>query len=405
MPKFRYTAINKQGKEIKGKQEAENVQDVLADIRHRGLFPVNVIPAGKSGFFIFFSRKLSVKQKIVTMGTRQLAILLGAGLPLVRALKVLEDQQPAGSWKKVLTGLVEVVEGGSSFSDALGRYSDVFSKLYINMVKAGEAAGTVDVMLGRLADYFEKSQKLRGKIISALVYPSLVLGMAFLILIGLMVFVVPKFSAMFKDMGVTLPAMTKLLIGTSSQMMTLKFWLILVGIAIFIRLVFKFVYKFKRGKYMLDTVKLHLPVVGKLINKVIISRFSRTLGTLVSSGVPILQAINNVKDTTDNEVMSRGLELVHNSVKEGESIVEPLAQCPVFDPVVVNMIAVGEEAGKLDEMLIKVADTYANEADVVIANLSSLLEPILIIILALIVGFIVISLFLPLVSLITALAQ
>lgn len=405
MPKFRYTAIDKQGKELKGLSEAASVQAALEGIREKGFFPVKVVPAGKNKFFISiaFAGRARVKRKTLTVATRQLATLLGAGLPLVRALKIIEQQQSSGPWKKTLIGLIEAVEAGSSFSDALGRYPNIFSRLYISMVRAGESAGVLDVVLARLAEYFEKSQKLRGKVISALIYPCLVLGFALIIVAGLMIFVVPKFAEMFADMGVPLPYITTLLISISRYMLTLKFWLVLIGIIVVINLLFKYISKFRQCRYILDRIKIKLPVIGKLIQKIVISRFARTLGTLVSSGVPILQALTNVKEAVDNEVVGHGLEVVHDSVKEGESIVEPLKQCAVFDSVVINMVGIGEETGRLDEMLIRVADTYDGEVDLIVAGITSILEPVLIIALAVIIGFIVISLFLPLISLLTSL--
>lgn len=402
MPKFKFIAVDKQGKEIKGIEESDSVQAVLAGIRDKGLFPVNVSPLGKGRLFSLLA-KGGVSRKIFTISTRQLATLLGAGLPLLKALRVIEEQQPAGHWKNIIKGLIESVESGSSFSDALARYQHIFTRLYINMVKAGESAGLMELVLTRLADYYEKSQKMRGKIISALIYPCLVLGMALLILTGLMIFVVPKFADMFTDMGVELPGMTKFLINTSNNMLTFKFWGSLILIIILIKSAINFIQRFNKGRYLLDKIRLRLPVIGRLVQKLAISRFSRTLGTLVASGVPILGALNIVKETVGNEVVSKGLTIVHDSVKEGESIVNPLRQASIFDPVVINMVAVGEETGKLDEMLIKVADIYENEVDVIIAGITSLLEPVLIITLAIIIGFIVISLFMPLVKLLTAL--
>lgn len=403
MPRFRFIAVDKQGKEIKGIEESDSIQAVLSSIRDRGLFPIKVLPVSK-GVVLPFLKMGSVKGKVLTISTRQLATLLGAGLPLVRAIKVIEEQQPAGYWKKVLRGLIETVEGGSPFSDALGRYQNIFSRLYINMVKAGESAGLLDIVLSRLADYFEKNAKLRGKVISALIYPCLVLGMALLILTGLMIFVVPKFAEMFVDMGVELPGMTNLLINSSKRMLTFRFWGIIIAVVVFIRLLIAIIKRSSKGRYLLDIVKLRLPVIGRLFQKIAISRFARTLGTLVDSGVPILGALNIVKETVGNEVVAKGLTIVHNSIKEGESIVAPMRAADIFDPVVINMVAVGEETGKLDEMLLRIADTYENEVDVMIAGITSLLEPFLIIALASIIGFIVISLFLPLVKLLTALA-
>lgn len=403
MPKFKFIAVDKQGKEIKGVEESVSVQAVLASIREKGFFPVNVAPVVRGRIFSFLTRG-RVNRKIFTISTRQLATLLGAGLPLLRAIRVIEEQQPGGHWKNVLKGMIESVESGSSFSDALGRYPHVFTRLYINMVKAGESAGLLELVLGRLADYYEKSQKMRGKVISALIYPCLVLLMALLILTGLMIFVVPRFADMFSDMGVELPGMTKFLINTSNNMLTFKFWGALILIIIFIKLLINLAQGFNKGRYLLDKARLGLPVIGKLVQKLAIARFARTLGTLVSSGVPILGALSIVKETVENEVVSEGLSIVHDSVKEGESIVDPLRHAAVFDPVVINMVAVGEESGKLDEMLMKVADTYENEVDVIIAGITSLLEPFLIITLAVIIGFIVISLFMPLVKLLTTLA-
>jgi len=403
MPKFSYVAINKQGKEIKGIEEAEDIQVVLSSIKDRGLFPVKVIPVEKKSASPFFAGN-AVNAKAVTLFTRQLSTLIGAGLPLVRALKIVEEQQPRGHLKNLFKGLVESIESGGSFSDALNRYPNVFSKLYVNMIRAGEAAGLLDLVLSRLADYFEKGQKLQARVKSALIYPCVVLLVALVVLIGLMIFVVPKFTALFSDMGIELPLITRILISTSKAIMTWKFWVAMMLVAAVIKVVFSAIMKSKAGKYFSDRILLGLPIIGKLMHKMIISRFASTLGTLVSSGVPILNAINIVRDTVNNEVVSAGLKRVHDSVKEGESIVAPIKQAGIFDSVVVNMVAVGEETGKLDEMLMRIASTYENEVDVAIAGLASMLEPFLIVTLAVIIGFIVISLFLPLVKLLTTLA-
>ncbi len=406
MAKFRYTAIDRQGKEIRGVEESGSIQEVLALLKDKSLYPVKVVPlASRSlSFSIPFLTSSRIKDQVFVVATRQLATLLNAGLPLVRALKILQEQQPAGPWKKTLTGLIEAMEAGSSFSDALSRYPRVFSKLYISTVRAGESGGVLDVVLVRLADYLEKKQLLRKKIISALVYPCVVLLVAVLILVGLMVFVIPKITALFTDMDIELPLVTQFLISISQAMLTKRFWFIVVGVIIGLKLLLQLIRSLETGRYIMDSLKLKMPVLGRLAQKVLVSRFSRTLGTLVSSGVPILEALNNVKETITNEVMSRGLEVVHDSVKEGESIVEPLRQCPVFDPVIINMVAVGEETGKLDEMLVRIADTYDSEVDIAISSVMALLEPILIFLVAGAVGFIVLAMFLPLVSLLTSLA-
>lgn len=406
MAKFRYQAIDKHGKELKGIEEASSIQVVLSILRERKLFPVKVLPVEKRGLFSFLSSMSAgkINRSMFIVSTRQLATLLNAGLPIVRALKVIQDQQPKGAWKNTLAGLIEAVESGSSFSDALARYPRVFSKLFINTVRAGESGGVLDLVLSRLADYLEKSQTLKKKIIAALIYPCVVLAFSLLVLTALMIFMVPKFISLFEDLDVQLPFLTQLLINISHNMGQLKFWLFIVVGIVLVKLLFNFIRTTEKGRFVLDSIKLKVPVAGKLTQKIMVSRFARTLGTLVGSGVPILEALNNTKETIENAVVFRGLTIVHDSVKEGESIVDPLRQCVVFDAIVVNMIAVGEETGKLDTMLLKIADTYDGEIDIIIAGMMSLLEPFLIIFLAIVIGGIILALFLPLVELLTSLS-
>jgi type IV pilus assembly protein PilC len=297
------------------------------------------------------------------------------------------------------------VEGGSTFSEALAHHPKIFNRLYVNMVRAGEAGGVLDVTLTRLADFQEKAQKIKNKVISAMVYPVVVICVAVAILSFLMVVIVPRFKEIFTDLleGKELPALTQLVLAVSNLMKEriLIVLPVLIGIVVLIKLVGKTT----KGRYLLDAFKLNAPVFGPLIRKVGISRFTRTLGTLIASGVPILQALNIVRETSGNAVIAKAVGQVHDSVKEGESIVQPLEASKVFPPMVVSMIEVGEETGALPDMLMKIADVYDDEVDNAVAALTSLLEPIMIVFLALIVGTIVIALFLPLISIIGTLGQ
>jgi type IV pilus assembly protein PilC len=333
--------------------------------------------------------------------TRQLATLIGSGLPLVRALYVLERQEKSGILKTTIRGLAEQVEGGSSFSEALSKFPKAFPPLYVNTVKAGEAGGVLEVVLTRLAEFAEKSQRLEGRIKSAMVYPALVLTMALSVLGFLITFIVPKFLQIFKEMNVELPVMTKVLLVVSD--FARSRWYIGIGLVVLLIVLWNVLYSLPVTKLLIDKGKLEIPVMGQLLRKIAIARFSRTLGTLLSSGVPILQSLMVSKDTTGNEAMARSIVVVHDAVREGETIAKPLLKAGLFPAMAVNMISVGEETGALDQMLLKVADVYDEEVDVTVTGLMSLLEPFLIIGLGMIVGFIVIAMFLPLFQLVTAL--
>lgn len=420
MALFAYEALNSGGQEVKAEVEAPSKEDAVAKIRGMGYFPTKVTEkgakkkvaatkggpaakkkaAGASGFGW-------VSTKVLTQFTRQLSTLQDAGLPILRSIRILEQQAPPGLFKNVLKQTGEDVEGGATLSEAMARHPKVFNRLFCNMVAAGEAGGVLDVILQRLADFMEKSQKLKRKVIGAMVYPSVVITIAAAIVGFIMVTVVPKFKEIFKDFQTALPVPTVILIEVSNWFAngTPPGWVWMIFAPIFAILAFKLIRQFKGGRYVVDTVMLMVPVAGKIISKSSIARFTRTLGTLVSAGVPILEAINITKDTTGNEIHARALGKVHDSIREGDTFANPLRASKVVDAIVINMVDVGEETGELDKMLMKVADNYDDEVDTLVASLVSLLEPIMVVVLGLIVGFIVISLFLPLVSLINSLSK
>jgi len=339
--------------------------------------------------------------------TRQSATLQDAGLPILRSLNILEEQQKAGPLKNALSTVVEDVEGGATLSEAMAKHPKAFNRLYVNMVAAGETGGVLDVILIRLAEFMEKSQKLKAKIKGALIYPSVVISFAVGIVTMIMIVVVPKFEEIFRDFDTTLPGLTQMLIGISNWFVkgTPPGWAVVLFSPIAFFLFIKLLRQSKGGRFAVDTVLLKLPIAGQIAGKSSIARFTRTLGTLVNAGVPILEAINITRDTSGNEVYARAMNKVHDAIREGDTFADPLRATKVVDGIVVNMVSVGEETGELDKMLIKVADNYDEEVEVLVGSLISLLEPIMVAVLGLIVGFIVIALFLPLVSLINSLTS
>jgi type IV pilus assembly protein PilC len=348
----------------------------------------------------------------ITLFTRQLATLLDAGLPLVRGLRILQQQQPEGTQLRVvLKDVVGAVEGGKTFSDALSKYPNVFDGLFVNMVRAGEAGGVLETVLNRLAEFSEKAQRLRRKVKSAMTYPIVVLSIALLVVAFLLTVVIPKFKAMFEEQGSELPFITQTLISFADWLVGLILFknpvltIAVVGIVIFLVVLWRLFKASNAGKYSLDAFKINAPIFGNLVRKVIIARFTRTLGTLISSGVPILQALDIVRDAVGNAVVARAIGNVHTSIKEGESVVGPLRESGIFDAMVIGMIDVGEETGTLAEMMLRVSDTYDDEVDTAVEGLTSLLEPLLIVFLAVIVGTIVVAMFLPLLSLMKGMGQ
>lgn len=403
MPKFAYVAVDPKGEKKNGIIEAADTTDAHAQIRLLQLHPTKIIPAaevtGPEGA-PKVKRGGKVNSKVLTVFTRQLATLIDAGLPLLRGLNTLSKQEKNIVLRNTMAHMAESVEGGSTFSEALSQHPRIFNKLYVNMVKAGELGGVLEVVLTRLAEFQEKSERIKGKIVSAMFYPIVVLLIAVGILSFLMVFIVPKFEQIFNEMlgGAALPFLTQFVINVSGIFKNHIF--LIAGFVVAMVVLYKVFVKTSSGALLMDRMKLQAPVLGDLTRKTAISRFTRTLGTLVSSGVPILQALNITRETAGNIIISNAIAQVHDSVKEGETIVTPLEASGIFPPMVISMIQVGEETGQLPDMLIKIADVYDEEVDNAVAGLTSLLEPIMIVFLAVIVGTIVIALFLPLVEII-----
>ena len=431
MPLYMYNAIDANGKEQKGKKDAANEEEVSNFLKNQGLFPTSIKLADKAaaknaaaaakakaaaknapkdkkksgggGGGINLNINLGpsiIKDKDLTVLTRQMAILLDAGLPLIRSLKTLARQATNPVVKKTLEETAVSVEGGSTFSEALAQHPKSFDKLYLNMIRAGEAAGKLELILNRLATFREKAAKIQGKVKSAMVYPSIIVSIAVLITTGLMIFIVPKFKKTFTELleGEPLPGLTQFVMGISEFM--INNWIILLPGLFGVVIVFKLILKVPFLKFYIDWVKYNLPLVGPIVSKTAISKFSRTLGTLMGSGVPILSALNIVKETSGNEVVSQAISKVYEAVKEGEGMAGPLQATKIFPEMVISMIEVGEETGKLPEMLDKIADTFDEEVDNAVAALTSMIEPIMMVGLAVVIGGIVIALFMPMIKII-----
>ena len=413
MPLFAYSAVDAQGKTHQGTLEANSAADAATAIKKKGQFPTNIsettaAASGKAagkGFSFKFSLgggggTGKVPSKTLTVFTRQLSTLISAGLPLLRSLRTLGKQEKDANLKKIMLGLSESVEGGTTFSEALTQHPKAFNKLYVNMVKAGELGGVLEIVLTRLAEFAEKSQRIKGKVTSAMVYPLVVLTIAVGIVTFLMLFIVPKFEAIFKDMlgGRPLPFITQVIMDLSRFIQ--GNFLLIAGAIVVAVFAIRFAIKLPGVAAAVDNYKLKIPLFGDMLTKTSVARFSRTLGTLVSSGVPILQALNITRDTAGNLRVSKAVESIHDNVKEGESMVTPMEASGIFPPMVVSMVQVGEETGQLPDMLTKVADVFEEEVDNAVSGLTSLLEPVMIVLLALVVGTIVVALFLPLITII-----
>ena len=425
MPKYNYVAMDPHGKETKGTLEVASQNEAIGRIKEMNLFPTKIVeiekvkdkgekkagaaPKGKAkakgkGMSININFKIPglggrVKSKVLTTFTRQLATLVDAGLPLLRGLRVLEKQERNPTLKSIIGDLAVSIEGGSTFSEGLAQHPKVFNRLFVNMVKAGELGGVLEVVLNRLSEFMEKAQKIKGKVKAAMFYPIAVLIVATGILGILLVYVIPKFKDVFAGMleGQGLPPFTLFVLAISDTVKD-HFFYTIGGIAVFV-VVFMVFVRTKFGRHAYDKFKLKVPAIGPVVSKIAISRFTRTLGTLVSSGVPILQALTIVKETAGNVIIANAVNSVHESVKEGETITAPLEASGVFPPMVISMVDVGEQTGALPEMLLKIADNYDDEVDNAVAAMTSLLEPIMIVFLAVIVGSIVIAMFLPLIAL------
>ena len=422
MARYKFTALDAKGKEVHGEIDADTQAQAVARIREKQYFPTKVeelasggaaAPAKKGGgkkgamqMEIKLPKFLQggVKAKQLTTFTRQMSTLVNAGLPLMRALRVLQRQEKNPALRDAVVQMAESIESGSTFAEALAAHPKIFDRLFVNMVKAGEVGGVLDVVLARLAEFQEKAEKIKGKVKSAMTYPIVVLVMALSILGFLMTYIVPKFADIFGDLmgGKGMPALTQFVMNASDTMVN-RFPLVLIVLVVIV-VVLKLLAKTEKGRLGIDQFKLHAPVFGTLISKNSISRFTRTLGTLMSAGVPVLQALNIVKETVGNEVIAKAVTTIHDAVKEGENMAPPIASSKVFPPMVVSMVEVGEETGALPDMLMKIADSYDDDVDNAVAAMTSIIEPLLIIFLALVVGTIVIALFMPLVSIIGGLS-
>ena len=434
MATFQYIAKDASGNETRGQIEAGDRNSAIAAVRAQGLFPTALgevkraastpaaapkkapskrggqapAPAAKKGGGLNMELNIKlpswlqgkIKTKVLTQFTRQLATLVNAGLPLMRGIEVLKRQMKDAQMKDALEGIGENIAAGGTFSESLTAYPKIFDNLYVNMVKAGEAGGVLEVVLGRLAEFAEKNEKIKNKVKGAMIYPIVVLVAAVGITAFLLLTVIPKFKQVFNDMlgGAELPGITQFVMDTSEWV---QHNYLVIGIGVIVLFVLKkIIGKTEKGATAFDWMSLKMPVTGTLVQRTAVSRVTRTLGTLLSSGVPILQSLMIVRDTTGNRIVSNALQSVHDAVKEGEGMTAPLAQCWVFPPMVVSMVEVGEETGALAEMLTRIANTYDDEVDNAVAGMTAAIEPALIIVLAVVVGTIVVAMFLPMIKII-----
>lgn len=372
--------------------EAPSEAAIRIHLRQQSIIPTKIAAKGKE-FSIHLPIQKKVNQRSIAIFTRQLATMIDAGLPLVQSLDILSSQQENKTFKNIIREIREDVEGGSTFAGALKKHPGTFDDLYTNLVVAGEEGGILDNILTRLANYIEKAEALKKKVKSAMIYPAIIVSVAILVVIILMIFVIPVFETMFKSAGQALPLPT-LIVLTMSKMIKKYMIVILPAVILFVFLFKKF-YKTEAGKTLIDRLTLKLPVFGMLLKKVAVARFARTLGTLVSSGVPILDGLMIVSKTAGNRTIETAIMNARASIREGETIAEPLGRSDIFPPMVIQMISVGESTGALDSMLTKIADFYDDEVDVAVSNLTSLLEPFLMVFLGVVIGGVVIAMYLP----------
>ncbi len=396
MANFKYVAKDENLKDITGKIIADHEEAVIEELRKRKFTIISITPIKESKFLqISFTRK-KVKSEDLVIFSRQLATMVEAGIPILQALDALQEQMSHPYFKKVITAIRDDIQVGSSLSAAFAKHPTVFDLLFINMVKVGETGGVLSSILDRIAFYMEKSLKLIRKVKSALIYPSVVIIMAIGITILLLVKVVPTFASIYDTFQQELPAMTQLLINVSKFLQFYILWAFAFLFLLFI--ILNRYQKTEKGGLIIDGLKLKIPIFGDLIRKVAISRFSRTLATLIQSGVPILESLEIVGKTSGNKVLEKVIEDLKTNVREGESIAQPLTKSRVFPAMVTRMIAIGEKSGQLEKMLTKVAEFYEDQVDAAVAGLTSIIEPVIIGFLGIVVGFIVIALFLPILT-------
>lgn len=403
MPIFAYRGRSQAGLVVAGKMEAKTTEAVVATLRQQRIFPTSVKPQPQSIELNIpgFSRK--VKEKELTVFTRQLATMMDAGLALVQCLDTLASQQENKQFKKTLTEVREDVEGGSTFAAALKRHPTVFNSLYANMVEAGEAGGLLDTILNRLAVYIEKAMTLRRKVKGALIYPSTIVTVAIGVVIFLLIFVIPTFVKLFEGAKVELPLPTRIVMELSRLVQT--YILAVLGFLVAGIVGLRFIYRTETGRRTVDRLFLRIPVFGPLFRKVAVAKFTRTLGTLIASGVPILDGLDITAKTAGNKVVEEAIMKTRVSITEGKTIADPLKTSGVFPPMVVQMISVGEQAGALDSMLEKIADFYDAEVDQAVANLTALIEPMLMVFLGVVVGGMIVAMYLPIFKLVTVIGK
>ena len=392
MPIFKWEGRGLKGQIKKGEFEAPDEAAVRIYLRQQNIIPTKIVSKGKEiKFALPFKQK--VKQRSIAIFTRQLATMIDAGLPLVQSLEILSSQQDQKLFKNIIREIREDVEGGSTFAAALKKHPGTFDDLYTNLVVAGEEGGILDTILLRLAGYIEKAEALKKKVKSALVYPAAIVSVAVIVVGILMIFVIPVFETMFSSAGQTLPLPTLIVLGMSKLIK--KYVVIIIPLCILIFFLLRKYHQTENGKALIDSLLLKMPVFGSLFKKIAVARFSRTLGTLVSSGVPILDGLTIVSKTSGNKTIETAILNARTSIREGETIADPLGRSAIFPPMVIQMISVGESTGALDSMLSKIADFYEEEVDVAVGNLTSLLEPLLMVFLGVVIGGVVISMYLP----------
>ena len=393
MPIYKWEGKTAKGAVKKGEMEAPGEAAIRIHLRQQNIIPTKISSKGKEIRISLPFFKQKVKQRSVAVFTRQLATMIDAGLPLVQSLDILSSQQENKVFKNVIRQIKEDVEGGSTFAGALTKHPSAFNELFTNLVVAGEEGGILDNILNRLASYIEKSEALKKKVKSALIYPATIIGVAVIVVMILMIFVIPVFESMFKSAGQSLPLPTLIVLAMSKLIK--KYVLIFIPAFVLLIYLFKKYYQTQSGRAVVDSLLLKLPVIGMLLKKIAVARFSRTLGTLVSSGVPILDGLSIVSRTSGNKTIETAILNARASIREGETIADPLSRSGIFPPMVIQMIAVGESTGALDSMLSKIAEFYEEEVDVAVANLTSLLEPFLMMFLGVVIGGVVIAMYLP----------
>ena len=413
MPVYQYEAFDSAGSEVQDTIDAPSESEAQTMIREQGFYVTKISERGRQKKKVDKTKVISrkkkttfviggVRSKHLCAFTRQLSTLQDAGLPILRSLRILEGQSPPGPLKNALIGVIDDIESGSTLSEAMAKQPKAFDNLYVNMVKAGEAGGALEVILQRLAEFKERSQSLKRKVQGAMIYPVAVITVATAIVGFIMYYIIPKFKKIFLDFDVELPGVTVMLITVSN--IVVEYFYLFPAVPLTFYITVKIIKKGKTGKFCIDWLTLRIPLLGGIVSKSTVARTMRTLGTLIASGVPILEALTIARDTSGNAVFERAFDKIYAAIREGESIATPLREARIVDALVVNMIDVGEETGALDNMMYKVADVYDEEVAVAVDGLISILEPLMVVILGVIVGFIVIALFLPLVKLLNSLS-